>query len=89
MSGRKDLFFLILFLSLSIIIFCRIKNVDIKNGDYISVKGISEEEIFLAFLSWNLQYNGDSVDGRIKANNLNLSKIKTFLFNMYVCLFNC
>ncbi|MBB6207937.1 SIMPL domain-containing protein [Borreliella lanei] len=89
MSGRKDLFFLILFLSLSIIISYRIKNVGIRNGDYVTVRGISKKEIFLEFLIWNLQYNGDSVDDYIKANNLNLSKIKTFLLNMYVCFFNC
>ncbi|WNY63873.1 SIMPL domain-containing protein [Borreliella americana] len=91
MSERKDLFFLILFLSLSIRISCRIKKIGIKNGNCIKAKGIDEKEILLAFLSWNLQYdlNSDSINDRIKVNNLNLSKIETCLLNMYLCFFNC
>ncbi|WKC89753.1 SIMPL domain-containing protein [Borreliella finlandensis] len=91
MPGRKDLFFLILFLSFSIIISCRVKEIVIKNDNCIKAKGISEKEILLASSSCNLQYdlNGDSINDGIKANNLNLSKIKTFLLNMYVCCFNC
>lgn len=79
MSEIKDLFFLILFLSLSIIIFYRIKKIGIKNGNCIKVKGIGEKEILLVSLSWNC----------VKVNNLNLFKIETFLLNMYLCFFNC
>ncbi|MBB6213145.1 hypothetical protein HNP67_000628 [Borreliella californiensis] len=39
MHGRKDLFFLILFLSLSIIISYKVKKVIIKNSNYIAVRG--------------------------------------------------
>ncbi|WKC76877.1 SIMPL domain-containing protein [Borreliella valaisiana] len=81
MFGRKDLFFLLFFLALSIIISYIIKNVSTKNGNYITVKRISGKEIFLTSLSWNLQYDldVDTVGGSIKVNNLNLSnKIKNF-----------
>lgn len=47
MVGRKDLFCLHLFLALSIIISYGIKNVSTKNGNYITVKGISKKEILL------------------------------------------
>ncbi len=90
MPGRKDLFFLILFLSFSIIISCRVKGIVIKNGNCIKAKGTSEKEILLASVSCNLHYdlNSDSINDGIKANNLNLSKIKAFLLNMYVYCFN-
>lgn len=79
MVGRKDLFFLLLFLGLSIIISYGIKNVSTKNGNYIA-KGISKKEILLTSSSLNLQYdlNGDMDNGSIKVNNLKLSKIKNF-----------
>ncbi|WP_031530916.1 hypothetical protein [Borreliella garinii] len=79
MVGRKDLFFLPLFLGLSIIISYGIKNVSTKNGNYIT-KGISKKEILLTSSSLNLQYdlNGDMDNGSIKVNNLKLSKIKNF-----------
>ncbi len=79
MVGRKDLFFLLLFLGLSIIISYGIKNVNTKNGNYIT-KGISKKEILLISSSLNLQYdlNGYMGNGSIKVNNLKLSKIKTF-----------
>ncbi|KEO62190.1 hypothetical protein [Borreliella garinii] len=79
MVGRKDLFFLLLFLGLSIIISYGIKNVNTKNGNYIT-KGISKKEILLISSSLNLQYdlNGDMGNGSIKVNNLKLSKIKNF-----------
>ncbi|WNY60050.1 SIMPL domain-containing protein [Borreliella bissettiae] len=88
-SETKDLFFLILFLSSLVIISYRIKKVGIKNSNYIAVKGIGEKEILLASLIWNLDYdlNGDLAYVRIKANNLNLSKIKTFLLNIYYYLY--
>lgn len=54
MVGRKDLFCLHLFLALSIIISYGIKNVSTKNGNYITVKGISKKEILLTSSSWNL-----------------------------------
>ncbi|APQ15333.1 SIMPL domain-containing protein [Borreliella garinii] len=79
MVGRKDLFFLLLFLGLSIIISYGIKNVNTKNGNYIT-KGISKKEILLISSSLNLQYdlNGYMGNGSIKVNNLKLSKIKNF-----------
>lgn len=80
MVGRKDLFFLLLFLGLSIIISYGIKNVSTKNGNYITVKGIIKKEILLTSSGLNLQYdlNGDMGNGSIKVNNLKLSKIKNF-----------
>ncbi|WNY65695.1 SIMPL domain-containing protein [Borreliella andersonii] len=91
MPGRRDLFFLIIFLSFLIIISYRIKKVDIKSGNCIKDEGISEKEILLALSSWNLRYdlNGDSINAHIKASNLNLSKIETFLLKMCVSFFNC
>ncbi|MGF7101635.1 SIMPL domain-containing protein [Borreliella kurtenbachii] len=88
-SETKDLFFLILFLSLLIIISYRIKKVGIKNSNYIAAKGMGKKEILLVSLIWDLEYdlNGDSAYVRIKANNLNLSKIKTFLLNIYYYLY--
>ncbi|XPK50365.1 hypothetical protein QIA33_04840 [Borreliella valaisiana] len=44
---------------MSIIISYIIKNVSTKNGNYITVKGISGKEIFLTSLSWNLQCDLD------------------------------
>ncbi|WKC79634.1 SIMPL domain-containing protein [Borreliella tanukii] len=88
MFGRKDLFFLPLFLALSSVISYRIKNIKTKNGNYIAIKGINEKEIFLISLSSNLQYDldGDTVDDSIRVNNLNLlNKIKSFFIK---CGFN-
>ncbi|WP_151059898.1 SIMPL domain-containing protein [Borreliella turdi] len=74
----KDLFFLLLFLALSMIISYRIKNISTKNGNSIEFKSIGGIEILLIFLIWNLQYdfNSDTANGSINMNNLNLYKTK-------------
>ncbi|WKC84217.1 SIMPL domain-containing protein [Borrelia sp. CA_690] len=89
MLWKKDLFFLLLFLALLIIISYKRKNINTKNGSYIPVRGTSEKEIFLTSSSWNLQYDLsiNVVNDNIKENNLNLSnnKIKNFFIK---CGFN-
>nr|WNY62411.1 hypothetical protein QIA16_04310 [Borreliella burgdorferi] len=73
------LFSLLLFIS-SIIISHGIKNIGTKNENYITVKGLSEREILSTSSSWEFRYSltGDTINDINKANNLSLSKIKTF-----------
>lgn len=73
------LFSLLLFMS-SIIISHGIKNIGIKNENYITVKGLSEREILSTSSSWELRYSltGNTINDITKANNLSLSKIKNF-----------
>ncbi|MCR8909891.1 SIMPL domain-containing protein [Borreliella burgdorferi] len=73
------LFSLLLFIS-SIIISHGIKNIGTKNENYITVKGLSEREILSTSSSWKFRYSlaGDTINNINKANNLSLSKIKTF-----------
>ncbi len=73
------LFSLLLFVS-SIIISHGIKNIGTKNENYITVKGLSEREILSTSSSWGLRYSltGNTINDINKANNLSLSKIKSF-----------
>lgn len=83
MFRRKEIYFLLfsllLFIS-SIIISHGIKNIGIKNENYITVKGLSEREVLSTSSSWELRYNltGDTINDINKANNLSLSRIKGF-----------
>lgn len=83
MFRRKEVYFLLfsllLFIS-SIIISHGIKNIGIKNENYITVKGLSEREVLSTSSSWEFRYSliGNTINDINKANNLSLSRIKNF-----------
>ncbi|MCD2387453.1 SIMPL domain-containing protein [Borreliella burgdorferi] len=64
----------------SIIISHGIKNIGIKNGNYITVKGLSEKEILSTSSSWEFRYilTVNTINDINKANNFSLSRIKNF-----------
>ncbi|WP_418453951.1 SIMPL domain-containing protein [Borreliella lusitaniae] len=86
MFRKKEIYFLVfsllLFIS-SIIISHGIKSIGIKNENYITVKGLSEREVLSTSASWELKYNlaGNTINDINNANNLSLSKIKSFFLS--------
>ncbi|UPA09541.1 SIMPL domain-containing protein [Borrelia nietonii YOR] len=70
----------LVFVVASVIISSGIKNIGIKNGNYVTVKGLSEKEVLSTSASWNLQYElgGNTVDEINKLNNANFLTIKNF-----------
>ncbi|MBW6186672.1 SIMPL domain-containing protein [Borrelia miyamotoi] len=70
----------LVFVLASVIISSGIKNIGIKNGNYVTVKGLSEKEVLSTSASWNLQYElgGNTIDEINKSNNANFLMIKDF-----------
>ncbi|UER67415.1 SIMPL domain-containing protein [Borrelia sp. BU AG58] len=80
-SGRVLVLLLsLVFLLSSLIVSNGIKNIGIKNENYITVKGLSEREVVANSSSWNLQYElvGNTVDEINRLNNANLAAVKDF-----------
>ncbi|UGQ17028.1 SIMPL domain-containing protein [Borrelia sp. RT1S] len=81
MSGRVlVLLSSLAFLLSSLILSNGIRNIGIKNENYITVKGLSEREVISNSSSWNLQYElvGNTVDEINRLNNANLMAVKEF-----------
>ncbi|WP_425592810.1 SIMPL domain-containing protein [Candidatus Borrelia fainii] len=82
MLAKKLLFLLsfLVFVIASVIMSNGIKNIGIKNGNYITVKGLSEKEVLSTSSSWNLRYElgGNTIDEINKLNNANFLAIRDF-----------